>query len=265
MPTTSAVVGRRRGAELDLDLVGAFDHVGVGQDVPFVVDHEARAGRDAAAARFSASPNGLSGDAVSSGASVGFDEGDALAVALVDLVDDVACRRLRLSRDRRRPAARATVRSPSSPSESIQPAAIAIAAEGGDDSAAEQGGAERSCGGSFVSCSSRGNCRGAASATPKRSSSRVSKDARLAVREGGARGCLRRHRSARASSPRGRRRCISALADQHRVDADPLELVQLCAVGDAGLGDDGLAGRHVGHQLVGRGDVDGAARRGRGC
>ena len=88
VPTTFGGVGRVGGAELDLDLVGAFDHVVVGEDVAFGVDHEARAGRGAAAFGFffaeraerrGGAPGGL----------VGLDEGDALPVAAVDLVDDV--------------------------------------------------------------------------------------------------------------------------------------------------------------------------------
>ena len=42
---------------------------------------------------------------------------------------------------------------------------------------------------------------------------------------------------------------ISALAHQHGVDADPLELVELVARVDARLRHDGLAGGHVGEQL----------------
>ncbi len=37
---------------------------------------------------------------------------------------------------------------------------------------------------------------------------------------------------------------------------DPLQLLELGPRGDAALGDDGLARRHVGHQLVGGRDVD---------
>src|SRR5262249_28580890 len=37
-------------------------------------------------------------------------------------------------------------------------------------------------------------------------------------------------------------------ADQHRVDSDALQLLQLGARGDAALGDDRLARGHVGHQ-----------------
>src|SRR5882757_4316088 len=40
-------------------------------------------------------------------------------------------------------------------------------------------------------------------------------------------------------------------ADQHGVDPDPVELHQLLASGDPALGDDGLARRHVRHQLEG--------------
>ena len=60
-------------------------------------------------------------------------------------------------------------------------------------------------------------------------------------------------RQARASRSGAR---ISALADQDGVDADPLELVELLAGADAGLGDDGLAGRDVGEQLERALDVD---------
>ncbi len=52
-------VGGVGGAELDLDLVGAFDHVVVGEDVAVGVDHEAGAGRRAAAW---GSPKGSKGD-----------------------------------------------------------------------------------------------------------------------------------------------------------------------------------------------------------
>ena len=46
------------------------------------------------------------------------------------------------------------------------------------------------------------------------------------------------------------------LADQDGVDADLLELVELLAGRDAGLGDDHLARRHVGEQLEGALEVD---------
>src|SRR4051812_36104003 len=51
-------------------------------------------------------------------------------------------------------------------------------------------------------------------------------------------------------------RAHERLADQHRVDADALELVELVARGEAGLRDHGLARRHVGEQVVGALDVD---------
>src|SRR5215208_6546065 len=60
--------------------------------------------------------------------------------------------------------------------------------------------------------------------------------------------------------PAGRlevRRAHQRLADQDRVDADAVELVELLARGEAGLRDDGLAGRHVRQQLVRALDVDG--------
>ena len=46
------------------------------------------------------------------------------------------------------------------------------------------------------------------------------------------------------------------LADQHGVDADALELVELLARVEARLRDDRLARRDVGEQLVGALDVD---------
>src|SRR3954451_13644957 len=47
-----------------------------------------------------------------------------------------------------------------------------------------------------------------------------------------------------------------ALAHEHRVDADALEVLELLARVDARLGDDGLAGGHVDEQLVGALQVD---------
>ena len=55
------------------------------------------------------------------------------------------------------------------------------------------------------------------------------------------------------------------LPDQHRVDADPLELLDLLARADAALGDDRLAGRHVGEQLERALEVDREVATGRGC
>ena len=84
-----------------MTLLGAFDHVVVGEDVAFVVDHEARAG-GGAAARF--------GFDFAEGVEafgflrfdLRFDEGDAFAVGLVDLVDDVGAAVFGLGVDRRR-------------------------------------------------------------------------------------------------------------------------------------------------------------------
>ncbi len=52
-------------------------------------------------------------------------------------------------------------------------------------------------------------------------------------------------------------RRASASRRQHRVDADPLELLELLARRDARLRDDDLARRHVGEQVVGALEVDG--------
>ena len=71
VPTTSAGYICAFGFEGDLDRFAAFDDVVVGEDVAFVVEHDAGAGGDAF------------GD-------FGFDEGDAVGVGLVDLVDGVA-------------------------------------------------------------------------------------------------------------------------------------------------------------------------------
>ncbi len=78
-------VGGVGGAEFDLDPVGAVNDVVVGEDVPFGVDHEARAGRGAPALGFAEGVERRR----RLGGLVGLDEGDALAVAAVDLVDDV--------------------------------------------------------------------------------------------------------------------------------------------------------------------------------
>src|SRR5215203_2042701 len=51
-------------------------------------------------------------------------------------------------------------------------------------------------------------------------------------------------------------RAHQRLPDQHRVDADAIEVVELLAGGEAGLGDHRLARRDVGEQLVGALDVD---------
>src|SRR4051794_24706285 len=51
-------------------------------------------------------------------------------------------------------------------------------------------------------------------------------------------------------------RAHQQLADEHGVDADALEILDLLARGDAGLRDDRLAGGHVGEQLVGALEVD---------
>ena len=55
------------------------------------------------------------------------------------------------------------------------------------------------------------------------------------------------------------------LADQHGVDAHPLELLDLLARADAALRDDRLAGRHVGEQLERALEVDREVATGRGC
>ena len=89
----------------------------------------------------SGSPNGLKGEASWAG-SVGFDEGDAAAVALVDLVDDVRVAALVVAGDRRREGAPASAGADSSP-ESIQPAEIAIQPKNRPTTTpAEEGGAE---------------------------------------------------------------------------------------------------------------------------
>src|SRR3954468_615247 len=53
------------------------------------------------------------------------------------------------------------------------------------------------------------------------------------------------------------RRAHQGLADQHGVDADALEVVELVAGAEAGLRDDRLARRDVREQLEGALDVDG--------
>ena len=60
-------------------------------------------------------------------------------------------------------------------------------------------------------------------------------------------------------------RAHDRLADEDGVHADPLELVDLLAARVAGLGDHGLAGRYVGDELLGRGEVDLEAAEIRGC
>src|SRR6187551_2484534 len=51
------------------------------------------------------------------------------------------------------------------------------------------------------------------------------------------------------------------LADQHRVDPDALEIVELLTRAEARLGDHGLARRHVGEQFVRALDVDAEVRQ----
>ena len=72
----------------------------------------------------------------------GFDEGDAVAVALVDLVDDVALRPSPPLVARPAPSAARRRSSSSRRSDSIQPAAIAIQPKAATTSAAKQRGAE---------------------------------------------------------------------------------------------------------------------------
>src|SRR6201999_3960735 len=76
-------------AEFDLDLVGAFDHVVVGEDVAFRVEHDARTGGGAATLRFRFA-EGVEAFRRFFGRDRRFDEGDAVAVGLVDLIDGVA-------------------------------------------------------------------------------------------------------------------------------------------------------------------------------
>ena len=142
-------------AELDRDLVGAFDHVVVGQHVAFGVDHEAGAGRGAAA--FAVRRTGRRAEVPGPG-SVGFDEGDAVAVALVDLVDDVGVAAVVGLGDRRRQRRR----------DGGRRAAVGLdpagrdrdPAEDGDDGAAEERRRRTGCGGCVWALLMQGRCGG---------------------------------------------------------------------------------------------------------
>ena len=127
-------------AEFDLDPIGAFDHVVVGQHVALGVDHEAGAGGGAAAFLFGFA-EGREGFGLLS-RHFRFDEADPVAVALVDLVDDVGVAFVAGAvddrrRQRRRHGGRRTAFGLDPTGRDCDPA------EGGDDRAAKQRGTER--------------------------------------------------------------------------------------------------------------------------
>ena len=152
-------IGGLGGAEFDLDLFAPCDHVVVREHMPLVVDDEARAGGDAAAF------GGAEGiERRGFGRLVGFDEGDPLPVAAVDLVDDVGVAVPPIDDRRRHGYGRRA-----GAFLSLDPAGgDRQPAEETDDDSADQGRAKRSTQEAAGSCSHAPNCWTPSSAFSKR-------------------------------------------------------------------------------------------------